>query len=85
MVWWQAPKDQDDLAFLAEKNCTTVSHELTHELLRQNGKKNYVDTVHDVWTKHTFANLSFEKYDKDFKKTNTNPLFLTLDTSSLEK
>jgi len=85
MVWWQPTKDQDDLAFLAEKNCTTVSHELAHELLRQNGKKNYVDTVHDVWTKHTFANLAFEKYDKDFNKTNTNPLFLTLDTSSLEK
>lgn len=81
MIFWQAPKEDDPL-FLAEKNCTTVSHELAHELLRQNGKKNYVDVVHDVWTKHIFANLSFEKYDKDFKKTNTNPIFMTLDTSS---
>jgi len=29
--------------------------------------------------------LPFEKYDKDFKKTNTNPLFLTLDTSSFKQ
>jgi len=82
MVWWQAPKDQDDLMFLAEKNCTTVSHELAHELLRHSGNKNYVDVVHDVWTKHMFANLPFEQYDKDFKKTIKKPLFLTLDTSS---
>lgn len=85
MIWWQPSKDQDNLVLLAEKNCTTVSHELAHELLRQGRDKNYVDTVHDVWAKHTFANLPFEKYDKDFKKTNTDPLFLTLDTSSFKQ
>lgn len=82
MIWWQEPKDHDDLLFLAEKNCTKVSHEISHELLRQNGNKQYIDLVHDVWTKHLFSDLPFEQYDNDFKKTNDKPLFLTLDTSS---
>ena len=35
MVFWQPPKNQNDTLFLAEKNCTVVSHELLHELLRK--------------------------------------------------
>lgn len=85
MIWWQQPKDQDDLIFLAEKNCTAVSHELSHELLRQGGSKNYVDVVHDVWTQHLFSNLPFEQYDKNFNKTDSKPFFLTLDTSSFKQ
>ena len=82
MVFWEQPKNSDDTLFLAEKNCTTVSHELAHELLRQMGNKKYVDLVHDVWTKHHFDNLSFEQYGKNFEKTTTKPYFLTIDTSS---
>lgn len=85
MIWWQQPKDQDDLIFLAEKNCTAVSHELSHELLRQRGSKNYVDAVHDIWTKHLFSNLPFEQYDKNFNKTDSKPFFLTLDVSSFKQ
>ena len=81
MVWWQQPKNQDDSLFLAEKNCTTVSHEIAHELLRQSGNKKYVDLVHDVWTKHLFANLPFEQYGINFEKTTDKPYFLTIDTS----
>ena len=82
MTWWQTPKKQDDILFLAEKNCTVVSHEIAHELLRQEGNKNFVDIVHDVWTKHFYANLPFEQYGKNFEKTNSIPSFLTIDTSS---
>ena len=82
MVFWQVPKNGDDVLFLAEKNCTVVSHELSHELLRQQGNKRYVELVHDVWTKHHYNNLQFEQYDKNFEKTNKKPYFLTIDTSS---
>ena len=82
MSLWNTPKNEDDTLFLAEKNCTTVSHEIAHELLRQTGNKKYIELVHDVWTRHLFDNLPFEQYDKDFKKTISEPYFLTIDTSS---
>ena len=69
--------------FLAEKNCTTVSHELLHELLRITGHKKYKEVVHDIWTKHLFEQLEFEQYGEDFQKTDGKPMFLTMDTSQL--
>ncbi len=83
MIWWQKPKDDDKL-FLAEKNCTTVSHEIAHELLRQNGVKKFTTLVHDTWVKHFFADLPFEQYGSDFKPTTDKPHFLTIDTQSLQ-
>ena len=82
MVWWQQSPKKDDISFLAEKNCTKVSHELAHEFLRQTGNKKYVELVHDIWDKHIFASLPFEYYDKTFTKTNKPAFFSTLDTSS---
>ena len=82
MVWWQPAKNQDDVLFLAEKNCTTVSHEIVHELLRQVGYKRFIQDVHDVWTKHFYSDLKFEQYGKDFEKTEEKPMFLTIDMSS---
>ena len=71
--------------FLAEKNCTTVSHELAHEFLRQSGYKKFVGDVHDMWVKHFFDDLSFEQYGKDFQKTSEKPMFLTIDLSSIQR
>lgn len=84
MASWQMPPDQDDWLFLAEKNCTVVSHELAHELLRQAGYKKYAADVHDIWTRHLFDGLEFEQYDKDFQRTSERPQFLAIDLSSLE-
>ena len=81
MVWWQFGIKKDDVSFLAEKNCTVVSHELAHEFLRQTGNKNYVELVHEIWTKHLFTSLPFEYYDNTFKKTNEPATFSTIDTS----
>ncbi len=81
MVWWQTGIKKDDISFLAEKNCTIVSHELAHEFLRQAGNKNYVELVHEIWTKHLFASLPFEYYDNTFKKTDKPATFSTIDTS----
>ena len=77
-----SPKNEDDILFLVEKNCTTVSHEIAHELLRQIGNKKYVELVHDVWTRHLFDSLHFEQYGEDFEKTTDKPHFLTIDASS---
>ena len=83
MTFWQRPKETDDTLFLAEKNCTTVSHELLHELLRASGRKKYVQEVHDVWTRHFYEQLEFEQYGDDFKITDGKPMFLTMNTSQL--
>ncbi len=83
MVWWQKPKEKFDTLFLAEKNCTTVSHELAHELLRQAKYEKFIEDVHDVWTRHLFDNLPFEHYGKNFESTKQKPMFLTLDMSNL--
>jgi hypothetical protein len=84
MIWWQQPKNPTDTLFLAEKNCSTVSHELTHELLRVCGYKKFIEDVHEIWTKHFYDQLYFEQYGADFKLTNDNPMFLTIDTSNLK-
>ena len=83
MVFWQKPKETNDTLFLAEKNCTTVSHELLHELLRISGHKKFIQVVHDIWTKHLFEQLEFEQFDENFQKTNEKPMFLTMSTSQL--
>ena len=89
MAHWKTPKAGDaDLPpdggtdlFFAEKNCTVVSHELLHELLRARGYKRYVQDVHDVWTKHLFSQLEFVQYDDGHKITAEKPAFLVMDTS----
>ena len=83
MVWWQRPPRGDDVQFMAQKNCTTVSHELAHELLRQRGVKKYIPLVHDVWTKHLFADLPFVGYDANHRVVRSNPRFLVIDTCDL--
>jgi len=83
MIWWQRPKNENDILFLAEKNCTAVSHEISHEMLRMDGKKNYMEAVHEIWTKHFFSDLPFKQYGDNFEKTNDKPSFLTIDTMQL--
>lgn len=82
MMLWQKPKTQNDILFLAQKNCTVVSHELAHEFLRQKKFKKQVETIHEIWSKHIFNEHPFEQYDKDFEPTKKNPYFMTIDTSS---
>lgn len=82
MVFWQTPKKAThDELFLAEKNCTVVSHELLHELLRASGYKRFTQDVHDVWTRHLFSDLEFSQYGADHRATDGRPVFLTMDAS----
>lgn len=82
-VFWQPLKEKNDTLFLAEKNCTSVSHVILHELLRISGHKKFLQEVHDIWTKHLFEQLEFDQYGEDFKKTDGKPVFLTMDTIPL--
>ncbi len=99
MAWWQPPKnsrgnnrnagnDDDNGAestdmFLAEKNCTVVSHEIAHEMLRRRGVKKHAAAVHDVWVRHFYDGLEFEQYGDDHEPTTGRPAFLTIDTADL--
>ena len=84
MALWLKPKNGYDQIFLAEKNCTTVSHEILHEMLRQKKYKRYIEDVHDLWTQHLFNNLSFIQYNENFELTDEKPKFLTIDSSKIE-
>lgn len=81
MTLWQKPKEENDTLFLAEKNCTLVSHELAHVFLMKKKFKKHAETIHDIWTQHTFNALQFEHYDKNFEKTKDAPYFMTIDTT----
>ena len=83
MVWWQR-KNPADVLFMAERNCTAVSHELAHELLRQRGYKKFIPDVHDIWTRHLFSNLPFCGYDASYAPTEKSPVYLTIDTTDLD-
>ena len=85
MVWWQKSLKKDDIEFLREKNCPTVSHELAHEFLRKAKYKNYKELVHEIWDRHLFASVPFEHYDAAYKRTDKDSLFATIDTSSLRQ
>ena len=41
MVQWTKSPQRDDIHHMMETNCPKVSHEITHEFLRQAGYKNY--------------------------------------------
>ena len=85
MIKWVAPPNQDDMLFLAEKNCAVVSHEIAHELLRQSGYKRFMEDIHEVWGKHLFGDFPFEQYGEDFELTSKKPSFLTLDIGLIDK
>ncbi|NDB31944.1 MAG: hypothetical protein EB150_00930 [Nitrososphaeria archaeon] len=81
MVLWVKPKD--DVLSMCQKNCTVVSHELCHEILRQKKIKKQYDMIHDVWNKHLFKGSDFAKYGKNFEPNDSQPYFMTLDATDL--
>jgi hypothetical protein len=80
MTLWARPKDNEFLLD-CQKNCTVVSHELAHELLRQKKFKKQYETIHEIWSKHLFKDLPFEQYGKNFEPNTSQPYFMTLDAS----
>ena len=78
IAYWERSKDPlSDLErtkFYADKNCTRVSHVLTHEILRMKGKprKVYFDGVHELWDKHTYDLLPFQYFNNKFERVSKN-------------
>ncbi len=85
MIRWKKPKEGDDELLLAEKNCTAISHEIAHELLRQSGYKRYIEDVHETWQKHLFDGIPFEQYGEDFEITSEKPSFIAMNTDLFTK
>ena len=83
MSLWEKPKNENDELFLAEKNCTVVSHEISHEMLRRKHYKRYIEDVHDIWTKHLFSDYPFIQYDENFSITNEKPRFLAMNIGEI--
>ncbi len=81
MTWWQYTKDNCYDPQLVQKNCAIVSHEISHELLRQQKNKKYIDIVHQIWSEHLFGELKFQQYDENFCVTENDSKFLTIDAS----
>jgi hypothetical protein len=82
MTLWIKPK-YDDVLLTCQKNCTVVSHELSHEILRQKKLKKQYEIVHEIWSRHLFKDLPFEQYGKNFELNTLQPYFMTLDASEL--
>ena len=85
MIRWEKPKEGDDELLLAEKNCTAISHEIAHELLRQSGYKRYIEDVHETWQKHLFGGIPFEQYGEDFEITSEKRSFIAMNTDLFTK
>ena len=48
MSLWKKPDVENYELSLAEKNCTVVSHEICHEMLRRSNYKRNIEDVHDL-------------------------------------
>ena len=83
MSLWKKPKNEYDELFLAEKNCTVVSHEIAHEMLRRHNYKRYIEDIHHTWTRHLFDNFPFTQYDENFLTTNKKPKFLVINIKDI--
>jgi hypothetical protein len=91
MIYWKRPdvitSENDRTKFFADTNCTKVSHVLSHELMRIKGKKRkeYFDTIHDLWNRHVYDNLTYNYYNERFiRVSGSSPYrFATLDMSKI--
>lgn len=91
ITWWQRPvasmPEIKRYRFYADNNCPRVSHILTHELLRMNGKtkKDFFGKVHELWDKHVYNDQPFLYFDSQFKRVSSEDSyrFVTLNPDEL--
>jgi hypothetical protein len=73
MAYWKRlefpASDYKRVKFYADVNCPRISHVLCHEVLRILGKKRkeYFDSIHDLWRSHNSKDLPFRYYNDQFK------------------
>ena len=82
-AWQRPPQGGQDTGFLALKNCTAVSYELAHELLRQAGEPGAIESVNTAWSAHFSGAKEFAAYGADHARTDGPPEFLTIDPGSI--
>lgn len=90
MIYWKRPEPSSGInhaKFFADTNCAKVSHVLSHELIRIKGKKRkeYFDTIHDLWDRHTYKGLAYNYYNERFNRVSQDSYyhFATLDIGQL--
>jgi hypothetical protein len=91
MIYWKRPEPGTSgihhAKFFADTNCAKVSHVLSHELIRIKGKKRkeYFDTIHDLWDRHTYKGLAYNYYNERFNRVSRDSYyhFATLDIGQL--
>jgi hypothetical protein len=73
VAYWERSKDRlsepERIKFYADKNCTKVSHVLSHEILRMKGEPRnvYFDGVHELWDKHMYDSVPFQYFNNRFE------------------
>jgi hypothetical protein len=90
MALWDRPKEGGEtarFAHYAAKNCPRISHVLAHEIMHQAGrsKKQYFESVHDLWRQHMNKKKPFLYFDSQFKRVapESSYRFATIDATEL--
>lgn len=89
LAQWNRPKEGGEaarLAMFSGENCPRVSHVLSHEIMRMQGRKRkeYFDDVHKLWDKHIDKGKPYMYFDSQFKRaTAASYRYATLDIEDL--
>lgn len=77
--WRYYDGDGDLVRFLAEENCTRVSHIILHEYargMRKQERRLYTDAIHDQWDKHIMNIDEFEFYNERYERVSRDDNFM---------
>lgn len=84
LVKWRYYEGNNDLVkFLAEENCSKVSHIILHEVarnMRKEERKKYYDAIHEQWDRHIMNIDEFEYYNERYERVSksSNFMFVTM-------
>lgn len=91
MIYWKRLESESSefkrARFYADINCTKLSHVLCHEILRMRGKKRkeYFDSIHELWDHHINKELPYIYYNEQFRKVSKDNTyrFVTIDVNQI--
>ena len=79
------PKKGNIIKFLADENCSKVSHIILHEMIRhfaskRDVRKRYHDAIHEQWRKHMLEDEEYEYYNDRYERVSkdSNYTFATM-------
>ncbi|MEM2856537.1 MAG: hypothetical protein QW416_05485 [Candidatus Nitrosocaldaceae archaeon] len=80
LVKWRYYEGNNDLVkFLAEENCSKVSHIILHEVarnMRKEERKKYYDAIHEQWDRHIMNIDEFEYYNERYERVSKSSNFM---------